>query len=366
MKILYIEPYYADSHKRWIEAYIKHSKHDIDILKLPGNKWKWRMHGGAITLAEQFINNKLNYDLILCSDFLNLPVFKSIAQSSIKNTPVAMYFHENQITYPWPEHDPDKALNRDLHYHYINQTSAMVSDWNFFNSEYNLDSFLIGLDEYLRKMPDHQNISSVEKIRKKSSILHIGCELSKFNQHKVENNNKTPIILWNHRWEYDKNPELFFQSLFKIKEMGIDFNLVVLGQKFSSTPRIFDSAFKKLKNNILHYGYCDSFDEYAKWLWKADIIPVTSNQDFFGISIVEAVYCNTSPILPSRLSYKELFNEGGNTKIFYSKDEELVNKIIKALKDENKLENYSSLTTYYDWKNIVSKYDQDFESITKI
>ena len=37
-----------------------------------------------------------------------------------------------------------------------------------------------------------------------------------------------------------------------------------------------------------------------------------------------------------------------------------------ALKDENKLESYSSLTTYYDWKNIVSKYDQDFESIAKI
>ena len=133
-----------------------------------------------------------------------------------------MYFHENQITYPWPEHDPDKALNRDLHYHYINQTSAMVSDWNFFNSDYNLDSFLIGLDEYLRKMPDHQNISSVEKIRKKSSVLHIGCELSRFNQYRIEEKNKIPIILWNHRWEYDKNPELFFQSLFKIKEMGID------------------------------------------------------------------------------------------------------------------------------------------------
>ena len=133
MKILYIEPYYADSHRRWIESYIKYSKHDIKILKLPGNKWKWRMHGGAITLADKFIANNHTYDLIICSDFLNLPVFKSIAQESIKATPIVMYFHENQIAYPWPAHDPDTNLKRDLHYHYINQTSAMTSNWNFFN-----------------------------------------------------------------------------------------------------------------------------------------------------------------------------------------------------------------------------------------
>ena len=55
MNILYIEPYYSGSHKRWIDSYKKYSKHDITILHLPGNKWKWRMHGGAITLSNQFL-----------------------------------------------------------------------------------------------------------------------------------------------------------------------------------------------------------------------------------------------------------------------------------------------------------------------
>ena len=54
MKILYLEPYYTGSHQQWIESYKKHSAHAVDILKLPGNKWKWRMHGGAITLAKMF------------------------------------------------------------------------------------------------------------------------------------------------------------------------------------------------------------------------------------------------------------------------------------------------------------------------
>ena len=71
MKILYIEPYYGDSHRQWIESYQRHSNHDISILKLPGNKWKWRMHGGAITLAQDFRDMNESFDLILCSDFLN-------------------------------------------------------------------------------------------------------------------------------------------------------------------------------------------------------------------------------------------------------------------------------------------------------
>ena len=83
MNIIYIEPYYSGSHKRWIDSYKKYSKHNIKILHLPGNKWKWRMHGGAITLANQLVDLDAKIDLILCSDFLNLPVFKSICNKKI-------------------------------------------------------------------------------------------------------------------------------------------------------------------------------------------------------------------------------------------------------------------------------------------
>ena len=85
MKILYVEPYYSGSHKHWIDSYKKYSKHKIDILSLPGKKWKWRMHGGAITLAKKF--NKLNksFDIIICSDMLNLPIFDSKNINKIAN-----------------------------------------------------------------------------------------------------------------------------------------------------------------------------------------------------------------------------------------------------------------------------------------
>ena len=56
MNILIIEPYYTGSHKQWVDGYKKFSKHEIKILSLKGQFWKWRMHGGAITLAKMYNN----------------------------------------------------------------------------------------------------------------------------------------------------------------------------------------------------------------------------------------------------------------------------------------------------------------------
>ena len=89
MKILIIEPFFTGSHKSWIEGYQYSSAHEINILSLPGRFWKWRMHGGAITLAKKY--NKLQFqpDLILATDMLNLPVFQSLIKSTC---PMAIYF----------------------------------------------------------------------------------------------------------------------------------------------------------------------------------------------------------------------------------------------------------------------------------
>ena len=362
MNIIYIEPYYSGSHKRWIDSYKKHSNHNVKILHLPGNKWKWRMHGGAITLANQFLKLNEKIDIILCSDFLNLPVFKSICDKAIKDIPVVMYFHENQLSYPWSPEDQDIELKRDLHYHYINYTSSLVSNLNLFNSNYHLESYINSLYKYLKKMPDFNNFESIKEIEKKSSVLYIGCELEKFNQYKIDRKNKKPLILWNHRWEFDKNPELFFQTLFKLKEEGFDFELAILGERFKDYPDIFNQAKSLLSKNIVHFGYCDKFKDYAKWLWKADLLPITSNQDFFGISIVEAVFCNTYPILPERLSYTELFDLSSNPSIFYKKDNELYQKIKKYLSNSS-LKNDFKYLEKFEWKNISNEYDLLFDKL---
>ena len=360
MNILYIEPYLGKSHLAWFEGLRQHSKYNFDILDLPGSKWKWRMHGGAITIANMFNQLNSNYDLIICSDFLNLPIFKSLCHDKIGRTPILVYFHENQASYPWSPADKDIELKRDFHYYFINQTTSLCSSWNYFNSMYHLESYIEGLSRYLSKMPDYKNKETLNLIKSKSSVLHLGCDLKKLGEARNEAENRKPLILWNHRWEYDKNPELFFETMIEIKNRGLDFELVLLGERFASYPEIFTKAIEVLKDNIITHEYC-TFEEYKNWLWKADILPVTSIQDFFGISVMEAIYCNTYPILPNRLSYLELYNNNLNKNLFYNNNKEFLDKLTYAIKNHKKLPKYSKITDKYRWDKIISKYDLEFQ-----
>ena len=47
-------------------------------------------------------------------------------------------------------------------------------------------------------------------------------------------------IAWPHRWEHDKNPESFFECLFRLKSDGFRFRVAVLGESYNEKPPIFD------------------------------------------------------------------------------------------------------------------------------
>ena len=164
------------------------------------------MHGGAVSMAREFNTLTWRPDLILVTDMLDLSTFLALMKSKSLGIPTAIYFHENQLSYPWSPNDRDIQKNRDTHYGFINYVSALAADQVFFNSEFHMDSFLDALPRFLRQFPDHRELDSVEVIREKSRILHLGMDLRKFDDHRIDHGDH-PLILWNHRWEYDKKSE---------------------------------------------------------------------------------------------------------------------------------------------------------------
>ncbi|NNC84972.1 MAG: DUF3524 domain-containing protein, partial [Bacteroidia bacterium] len=142
MNILLIEPFYTGSHKTWCDELKQFSSNNIELLTLSGHYWKWRMHGGAITLARKYLEKNYSPDLILCSDMLDLTTFLSLTRARTANIPTAVYFHENQLTYPWSPDDRDVKMKRDNHYAFINCVTALTADKVFFNSHYHMNSFL--------------------------------------------------------------------------------------------------------------------------------------------------------------------------------------------------------------------------------
>ncbi|KPV39997.1 glycosyl transferase family 1 [Thiohalorhabdus denitrificans] len=366
MHILLVEPYLGGSHAAWAEGLRHHSRHTVEILSLPGRSWKWRMHGGAITLAERFRAPDRRPDLILATDMLDLTTFLALTRDHTAGVPVALYFHENQFAYPRSPWDPDRENGRDNHYAFINFASALAADRVLFNSAFNRDSLLEGARALLGNIRDHGEAEKVDEVAAKSTVLPLGLELGALDHHRPEKPapSDPPLLLWNHRWEHDKNPEGFFRVLRALADEGLDFQVAVLGRVPPHPPPAFTEGRELLGDRIVHFGYAEDAAAYARWLWAADILPVTSYHDFFGISVMEAVYCGAFPLLPRRQAYPGLLPTSWHPRCLYDDEEELAGCLRELLRegrpDSGELAN---LAAAYDWERMAPEYDRILEEV---
>ena len=182
--------------------------------------------------------------------------------------------HENQLNYPWSDQDRDVTHGRDHHYAFINYTSALAADRVIFNSEYHREAFLGELPRFLRMYPDHQNQITVSQLEAKAMVLPIGLDLAQFDRVEPQPLAEEPVILWNHRWEYDKQPEVFFDAMLQLSKEGYLFKLIVCGEQTDVYPEIFDAMRAKLEGHILHWGFAEGKEAYVRLLRGSDIMPV--------------------------------------------------------------------------------------------
>ncbi len=313
LKILTLEPYYGGSHKAFLEGWIQYSQHEWTVLSLPPWKWKWRMRHSAITLASQTsekIKTGGDWDIIFCSDMLNLAEYLGLVPKSVQKLPSVVYFHENQLTYPVAH--PQEF---DFHYVLTNLITALAATEVWFNSSYHKNIFLDELRGFLKRMPDFQPLEAVEDVRNKSLVQHPGI-------HQFPNRGeRTPgpmRIVWAARWEHDKNPELFFKSLQILKAQKVEFRISVMGEQFRQSPDVFDSARKEFADHIDQWGYQQERSDYEAALLDADIFVSTADHEFFGFSVLEAAAAGAFPLVPEKLAYPETLElDSGNEDFFF-------------------------------------------------
>jgi glycosyltransferase involved in cell wall biosynthesis len=347
LNILVLEPFYGGSHQSFLTGF-KSLPFTFDFLTLPARNWKWSMRLAAPLFAETLKNNGRRYDRIICSSYLDAAAFRGLAPSWTREVPLLTYFHENQFAYPVRRDD-----KRDVHFALTNMTTALASDSLAFNSHYNLNSFLDGMENILVHSTDIKLKNTREQIRSKSRIMAPGIDFSSIDSVEEPERRGTPVIVWNHRWEHDKNPELFFKTLFTLDDEGVDFKLIVLGQSFENSPSIFDEAKRKLSRKTLHFGYVEQEHDYAALLKRADIVISTALHEFFGISVMEAVRAGCTPLLPNRLSYPELFPD----EYLYS-EEYFLERIIQELSHNKRLpeDRAMNMTEPYSWEFLKREY----------
>ncbi len=368
MNVLMLEPFLGGSHKAFLEGIRRHSRHHILPVTLPGRHWRWRMHGGALSLALRTGATAEQVDLVFASSMTNLSAFLALTRPRFSTVPAVMYMHENQITQPVPKgEEPDNT------YGYLNYLNALVADRLIFSSQFHHDSFLSALPDFLDRFPDQQHPETFERIRKASSVLHPGIDLSVFDQQpdtRRENRNK--VIVWNQRWTFDKNPAMFFRVMNRLDDAGYHFDLILAGDNRHDKPEEFEKAWKRYGNRIIHYGYVDDVQAYSRLLHKADIVVSTADHEFFCVSIMEAIYCGCHPVLPNRLTYPELIPPNLrqpllHAPVFYEDEDSLFGLMRRLLDDEVRPlpgTTLKSINRHLDWPRIIGKYDDLFEELS--
>ena len=213
-RILILEPYFGGSHKHFLEGLQAHVPADYTLLTLPARKWKMRMQMSAvwfIDLLKTLSIEKRRFDTVLLSTFVDAAVFRAMLyQVSGWNhqARIVTYFHENQCVYPL---QPGQAESHQ--FTAINMHSALASDSIAFNSAYNRDTFINGCQAFQKKVADMDFSNLAKTLYGKSCILHPGIDFDVIDNTAWREGSRVPTIVWNHRWEHDKNPEEFFEAL---------------------------------------------------------------------------------------------------------------------------------------------------------
>ena len=125
------------------------------------------------------------------------------------------------------------------------------------------------------------------------------------------------------------------------------------------------AARERLGPRALAWGYAPDTAVYRDLLHQADIVVSTAVQEFFGIGVIEAMYCGCVPILPNRLSYPEILPPEHHAACLYDGPDDLVAKLRAAIEGlpALKARDFRSVAAQYDWQYRAPIYDMTLEAI---
>ena len=355
-RVLILEPYYGGSHRFFLEGLQVHVAADYTVFTMPARKWKMRMQLSALWCIEKIKGLSLyerRFDAVLCSSYVDVAVLRALL-AGVKGwnhaTRICTYFHENQFLYPDRQENSESFQFAAINFH-----SALASDRIAFNSSYNAETFFTGCRKYLQSATEMGLSATAIELKNKSCILYPGIDFAPIDRQKRILDPGPQVIVWNHRWEHDKNPDRFFQVLTDISSSGIDFRLILVGKNFPNSPQCFTDAKNALGKQIIHYGYAPSYAEYIALLCRGDVVVSTAFHEFFGIAVIEAVRAGCLPILPDRLAYSELF-----AKEYLYRECKLNEKLEQAILQRSQLspESAHKITQRFSWQNLAPHYRQ--------
>jgi glycosyltransferase involved in cell wall biosynthesis len=156
------------------------------------------------------------------------------------------------------------------------------------------------------------------------------------------------------------------QALYALADEGMPLRVALAGENFRQQPEEFASARERLGERLIHFGYAESEADYTRLLWDADVVLSTAIHEFFGVSVVEAIYCGATPVLPRRLSYPELTPAGLHAVCLYDDFTGLLARLKAALTSRERRPELRAAVARFDWSVMGPVYDDLMEDAAEI
>jgi len=367
LRVFLVEPWFGGSHQAWAEGLAASSTHEVHVLGLPDAYWRWRLRGGAVTLAEQARVLAVEYgppDVVLASSMLDLPAFLGHARRIVTDAAVCVYLHETQ---PARSSLTGEPLDDDAAYR--NWASMVVADHTFANSGFHRDQLFGALPDLLDGAPDHRHSHLVDRVRSRTTVLPVGVDVAGLIEaHRADADDGPPLVLWNHRWDHDKAPEVFFRALRRLDHDGVAFRLALAGANTRSDPREFAAAEERFGDQLVHVGHL-ARREYLDLLLRSSVVASTAVHEFFGIAMVEAMAAGLVPILPRALSYPELVPAAFHERVLYDSYGDLVRRLREVLVDldgaRREVAGLRDAMFRFDWSQLAPQYDRALSAVVR-
>lgn len=286
-----LSAYGAASHRAWADQLIaSQDTFAWQRLELPGRHFAWRIRGNPLSWLDALPTSTPG--LIVATSMVDLATLKGL-HPRLAKVPCLLYFHENQFAYP-SNSDQVTSVEPQM----VQLYASLAADRVAFNSEYNRSSFLAGAKALLARLPDAVPVNVIERIRDRSSLLPVPIA-------PVAAGPRDPrLVLWNHRWEYDKAPEAFARAMLQLAETGIDFRLALLGGRGRDGHPALAELRRDLPDRIVADGHL-AVQAYRSLLGRSGIVVSSARHEFQGLSILEAASAGARPLVPDALCYPE-------------------------------------------------------------
>jgi len=294
-RVWLLSAYRADSHAAWDDWLVEtFDEFDWRRFELPGRHFAWRIRGNPLSWLDALSGDETP-DRIVATSMVDLATIRGL-NPRLGSVPTLLYFHENQFAYPKSD-----AQTTSIEAQMVQLYAALSADCVRFNSHYNRQTFIDGVDRLLARMPDHVPAGVSGRIAGKSELLAVPIDPIR-----PTGTRDPALIVWNHRWEYDKNPDRFADAMIALAERGVEFRLGLLGQRHGDTPNALARLRDALPDRIVADGALP-VTEYRAVLGRAGIAVSTAIHEFQGLGMLEAASAGCIPLVPDALCYPEIY-----------------------------------------------------------